>query len=126
MPLAAGRRDRREDTRMLTLHATPAEVWQSAETLSEYLPEAYARDGFIHTTVGGAALATALNRFFHGDPRPYVALLIDLDRVTARCEIARYDGDPALYPHIHGPFSRDAVVAVLPIARAADGSFLPP
>ena len=111
---------------MLTLHGTAAADWRAAESAAEYVPPAYAQDGFIHTSVGGAALAAALNRHLRADPRPYVALLIDLDRVPARWEIARYPGDPAEYPHIHGPLPRDAVVAVLPISRAADGAFLAP
>jgi uncharacterized protein (DUF952 family) len=109
---------------MFTLHGTALADWQTAA--DEYLPPAFAQDGFIHTSVGGEALAAALNRHLRGDPRPYVALLIDLDRVPARWEIARYPNDPAAYPHIHGPLPRAAVIDVLPIPRTADGEFLPP
>ena len=110
---------------MLTLHGAPAARWQ-AEAALDYRPESFAHDGFIHTSVGGEALAAALNRHAGTDERPYVALLIDLDRVRAPWEITRYSGTAALFPHLHGPLNRDAVVAVLELTRRADGAFLPP
>jgi uncharacterized protein (DUF952 family) len=111
---------------MLTLHGTPADLWQAASNASDYAPEAYDSDGFVHTSIGAAALAAALNRYLRGDQRKYVALLIDLDRVTVPWEIAHYSGDAARYPHLHGRLDRDAVVAVVDVPRTADGGFLPP
>lgn len=111
---------------MIALHGAPQEVWHASAERTEYLPEAFAQDGFIHTTVGAEALAGALNRYLRTDPRPYVTLLIELDRVAVRWVIARYPGDPAQYPHIYGPLPREAVLAVAPIPRAEDGTFLPP
>jgi uncharacterized protein (DUF952 family) len=110
---------------VLTYHGAPRSAWE-AQPEADYLPEAFAADGFIHTSVGAETLAAALNRYLKDDLRPYVALLIDLDRVRARWDVSRYDGDLSDYPHIHGPLNRDAVLRVLPLRRGADGSFLPP
>ena len=111
---------------MLTVHGTPAEVWQAASNAGDYVPEAYASDGFIHTSIGAEALAGALNGHMRGDPRDYVALLIDLERVSAPWEIARYSGNGARYPHLHGRLNRDAVLAVVDVPRTDDDRFLPP
>lgn len=110
---------------MLTYHGAPRSAWET-DSDRDYLPEPFTTDGFIHTSAGAETLAAALNRYLKDDLRPYVALLIDLDRVQACWDVARYAGDAGEYPHIHGPLNRDAVVQVVPIERAADGSFLPP
>lgn len=110
---------------MLTFHGAPQSAWEATPD-EDYLPEAFATDGFIHTSVGAATLAAALNRYLTADDRPYVALLIDLDRVRSPWDVARYNGDPGEYPHIRGPLNRDAVLRVIPLGRTPEGAFLPP
>ena len=109
----------------LTYHGAPAAVWEAASG-ADYTPEAFAADGFIHTSIGAATLCDALNRYYRDDDRPYVALLIDLGRVRAPWEIVRHADRDGEFPHIHGPLNRDAVLRVLPLGRAPDGGFLPP
>jgi uncharacterized protein (DUF952 family) len=104
-----------------TYHLVPVEEWHAAPD-TPYLPAAFPHDGFIHTTHTAAEVAVAGNRFYKDDPRPYLALIIDLRRVTNPW---RYDGD-ARFPHIYGPLNRDAVMAAPPAPRAADGTFLLP
>lgn len=111
---------------MLTLHGVAAEFWANVTGEAMYLPEGFAADGFIHTSVGADVLAAALNRHYRDDPRPYVALIVELDRVGARWDVARYPPDPAAYPHIHGPLNTDAVIDVVAVPRSNDGAFLPP
>ncbi len=61
------------------------------------------------------------NRYYRGDPRPYLLVMVDLDRVSADW---RYEDPGAVYPHIYGPLDRDAVVAVEDMRRHEDGRFL--
>jgi uncharacterized protein (DUF952 family) len=111
---------------LLTYHGTPCAVWEAAAGSPDYRPEPFESDGFIHTSIGAPVLAAALNRYYRDDPRPYVALVIDLDSVTARWDVARYDGVLGEFPHIHGPLNRDAVLRVVPLERGPDGEFLEP
>jgi uncharacterized protein (DUF952 family) len=51
-----------------------------------------------------------------------VILTLDLDRVGSPWRIE----DPErIYPHIHGPIERAAIIAVVPAKRDVDGRFLP-
>jgi uncharacterized protein (DUF952 family) len=108
------------------MHGTPAAVWEATPPDADYVPAGFDKEGFIHTTIGRVAATASLNRYYRDDPRPYVALVIDLDRVHAPWEITRYPGRRDEYPHIFGPLNRDAIVLVLPVPREADGRFLPP
>lgn len=105
----------------LAYHLVPTEEWEKSGE-APYLPAAYPQDGFIHTSHTAPEVAAAGNRYYAADPRPYVALAIDLRRLTSPW---RYDGD-ARFPHIYGPLNRDAVLTALPAPRAPDGAFLPP
>jgi len=104
---------------VLTYHLLAREEYDPA---AAYLPAAFARDGFIHTTKALALVHDAANRYYRGDPRPYLLLTIDLDLATVPW---RYDAAGAEYPHLYGPLNRAAIRAVRPMPRAADGTFLP-
>jgi uncharacterized protein (DUF952 family) len=110
------------DTASLTWHLVPQAEWAAVPAGAPYLPAAFPRDGFIHTTHDAGEVAAAGNRYYRDDPRPYLAIRIDLRRLSSPW---RYDGD-ARFPHIYGPLTPEAVIAVVPAPRAADGSFLPP
>lgn len=77
-------------------------------------------EGFIHCTDGEAEVLATGNRHYRADPRPYVALTIDLDRVAVPW---RANGPNGIYPHIYGPIPADSVVDVRTISRRADGTF---
>lgn len=66
-------------------------------------------------------VATA-NRHYRDDPRPFVVLTVDLDRIGSPWRIEDPGG---IYPHIDGPIDRVAIVAVIPAPRDAEGGFLP-
>jgi uncharacterized protein (DUF952 family) len=53
----------------------------------------------------------------------YIVLAIETDNLDAEL---RYEDPRRIYPHIHGRLNRDAIIAVLPILRESDGTFLPP
>lgn len=107
----------------ITYHGTPKRYFESLDPTQPYLPAAFAADGFTHCTDGREAVAIILTIHCGKDLVPYVILCIDKDRVTAP---VRYDDPARVFPHIYGPLNRDAIVAVLPAARATDGTFLMP
>ena len=104
---------------MLTYHLVAVADYDPAA--AEYLPAAFAGEGFIHTTRTSALLAEVANRYYRADPRPYLLLTVDLARLTVPW---RYDAAGEDYPHLYGPLNRDAVIAIAPMPRAADGTFV--
>lgn len=111
---------------MLTYHGVPVDVWRTHAAAAEYRPEGFAAEGFIHTSPDPQSLANALNRHYAADDRSYLALVIELTRVTSPWRVSRQPGLGVDFPHIHGPLNRDAIVAVLPVPRSETGAFLPP
>ena len=106
---------------MLTYHLLPQETYDPAA--AAYQPADYADEGFIHTTKRLALIPTVANRYYQTDPRPYLLLIVDLDRLTTPW---RYDAAGEDYPHIYGPLTRAAIIGVRPVPRAPDGTFLTP
>src|SRR5262245_27320222 len=102
-------------------HMLPAEDWDRARTASEVRAGSLAAEGFIPRTGPSREPVAVGNRDYAGDPRPYVALLVDLGRVTAPW---RYDDAARIYPHIYGPLNLDAVVGVVRLPRDGGGQFL--
>jgi uncharacterized protein (DUF952 family) len=107
----------------ITYHVVAAEYFRDCDPDAPYVPPGFLDDGFIHCTDGAQNLADTANRYYRGERRMFVALAIEKDAVTAE---VRYEDEARIYPHIYGPLNRDAIVAVLPILREADGAFLPP
>lgn len=105
----------------LTWHLALRASWDSQRRSPLYRPESFADDGFIHCTDGEERLLVPANAYYRHDARAYVALVIELARVTAT---VRYDDDACIYPHIYGPLEVDAVGEVREARRAADGTFV--
>ena len=104
-----------------TLHLVPEPRWTECAGQSSYEPEAFAADGFIHTTYGEDRVIEIANMFYTADPRPYLLLAIDLARVAAPAVIEDPDGH---FPHIYGPLNLDAVTGVRRVTRDDSGRFL--
>jgi uncharacterized protein (DUF952 family) len=104
----------------LTYHLVPAEVWEAQRRDARYRPEAFEADGFVHCTDGLDHLLVPANAYYRDDPRPYLALEVDLDAVAAQ---ARFDDEACRYPHVYGPLDVTAVRRVLEVERDADGTF---
>jgi uncharacterized protein (DUF952 family) len=104
-----------------TFHLTPREVWDAQASQETYEPEPFEREGFIHCTDGEANVTDVGNRYYVPDARPFVCLVIDLDRVAAS---VRYEDEARIYPHINGRLNKNAVVRVRPVRRDDDGVFL--
>lgn len=104
-----------------TLHLAPADVWNRFKDLPEYLPDAFAADGFVHCTNGDEELLAVGNRYYRGDPRPYLVLTIAFDKLRSPI---RYDDAKRLFPHVYGPINRDAIVGARHVNRDQDGAFV--
>ncbi len=103
-----------------TFHLVPAEVWRASDPAVPYAAASLALEGFIHCTDGVEALGATFDRYYAADPRPFLALTVDLDAVD---ELWRYDIPDSPYPHVYGPIRRRAVVAVSRVDRAPGGPF---
>ena len=105
-----------------TYHLVPAEIWvaEPADPARPYLPASLAVEGFVHCTDGAEEVVATANRHLRVDPRPYLVLTLELDRVGSPW---RYDDPASPYPHVYGPIDRSAVMAVSPMERAPDGRF---
>jgi uncharacterized protein (DUF952 family) len=104
-----------------TYHLVPAEAWEASDPAVPYAAPSLGVEGFIHCTDGDVELLRTAERYYRADPRPYLVLTVDLDRCTAPWTVE----DPAgIYPHVHGPIDRAAIVAVARMVRGADGAFL--
>jgi uncharacterized protein (DUF952 family) len=88
-----------------------------------YVPAAYADDGFVHCTDGDDLMVEVANRFYAGDPRPFLLLTLDLERTGSPW---RFDDAERRYPHVYGPIDPASVVDVRRMQRAADNTFTRP
>jgi uncharacterized protein (DUF952 family) len=104
----------------LTYHLSPVPAWEAQRVGEHYEPEAFADEGFVHTTIDLETLLIPANRYYTDDTRPYVCLTIDLDVLEAD---VRFDADPLIYPHIYGPVPTRAVTEVRAARRSEDGAF---
>ena len=107
-------------TGRMTFHLTPEPVWLEQRLLGEYRPEGFDEEGFVHCTDGEELVLEVANRYYRDDPRPFLLLEVDLDRVSAP---AVYEDDERHYPHIYGPIECDAVWRVRRVERTANGDF---
>ncbi len=113
-------------------HLASAAEFVAASSDQPYLPPSFADDGFIHCTREATVLLEVANRFYADQPGEFVVLDIDTARLSApvRWEAPvppASDGTlwaGALFPHIYGSINRDAIVAVRPAHRSAEGRFL--
>lgn len=104
-----------------TLHICAWEHWIGQNHQNEYEPEQFAQDGFVHCTDDASRLMEIANCFYQHDLRPYVALEIDLDAVSA---LAIYEDEANEFPHIYGRVPLSSIRRKVLIERADDGTFL--
>jgi uncharacterized protein (DUF952 family) len=104
-----------------TFHLAAAESWSTADPTAALVAPSLDVEGFIHCTTGADEMVATANRHYRDDPRDFVVLTIDLDRVTSP---VRTDDPGRIYPHVFGPIDRASILAVRPMRRAPDGMFL--
>jgi uncharacterized protein (DUF952 family) len=98
----------------------------------DYLPDAYAVDGFVHCTVGDAGLLQIANAYSRHRTEPMVAWTIDTSLLASevRWEApAPPDGsvptDRSLrFPHVYGPIALRAVTATRLLRRDEHGAYV--
>jgi uncharacterized protein (DUF952 family)/uncharacterized protein YciI len=105
-----------------TYHLVPAQTWAERDPAAPYASASLEDEGFIHCTDGAAAMVATANRHYRADPRAFLVLTVDLDATGSPW---RFDDPSGIYPHVHGPIDPSAVLAAVPIPRAADGEFRP-
>ena len=106
-----------------TFHLVAAEYYRDSDRDGPYVPASFDAEGFIHCTDGADNVAAVGNRYYRDDRRMYVVLVIDKAKLESKVV---YEDAAGIYPHIYGPLNRDAIVAVMDIGRAPDGTFLKP
>jgi uncharacterized protein (DUF952 family) len=103
--------------------ASAAQVEQAARA-GQYVPAAFATEGFIHCShahqVKGVAQA-----YFAGQ-RDLVLVEIDPSKLTCPVLDENLSGGSDLYPHIYGPLPMAAVISVRELPCGADGSLILP
>jgi uncharacterized protein (DUF952 family) len=104
----------------LTYHLTPVEWWEAADRSRPLDAPSLRDEGFVHCTDGADAMVATANRHYRDDPRDFVVLAVDLDRVGSPW---RADDPGRIYPHVFGPIAREAILEVVPARRDADGTF---
>jgi uncharacterized protein (DUF952 family) len=111
-----------EDSRAagVTYHLVPVDVWDKKKHRESYIPDAFEQDGFIHCTNGLDELVAVGNRYYSSDPRPFMALVLDMDEIESP---VRYDDPNETFPHIYGPLNSSAIIGTLLAVREVDGTF---
>jgi uncharacterized protein (DUF952 family) len=111
------------------LHLIRAEDYHALAEGEPWRPESLATEGFIHCTAEPEVLLRVANNFYRQFPGDFLVLVIDPAQVAApvKYEAPAHPSDALAqhrFPHIYGPLNREAIVAVRPARRAADGAFL--
>ncbi|HEY0699097.1 MAG TPA: DUF952 domain-containing protein [Micromonospora sp.] len=112
----------------MIFHIAEVADWQAAQAAGDYRVSTRGRtladEGFIHAARREQVLGVA--EAFYADAGPLLLLTIDPARLSSPVR----DDEVApgiVFPHVYGPIELDAVVAVAPLDRGADGRFvLPP
>ena len=106
----------------LIYHIIDKHAWDPASA-GEYRADSLATEGFIHCSNRDQVARVA--NLFYADRTELLVLCIDADRLTSSVR----DEDPGtgeLFPHVYGPISRDAIVAVTSLIRDSAGRWVLP
>ena len=105
----------------MLFHIAEQKDIERAQQRGQYVPEAFARDGFIHCSYPEQVIEVA-NRLFSGRGD---LLLLEIDPQKLSCPIVdeNLEGGLELYPHVYGPLPSAAIVAIHPFPCDAHGRF---
>ncbi len=103
-----------------TFHLVAAAVWAAADPAAPYRAGSLVDEGFVHCTDGEDELIATANRHYREDPRPFVALTLDLDTAGSAWTV---EDERGIYPHVFGPIDRAAVLACHALERDPAGRF---
>ncbi len=103
-------------------HIIDEELWNNTKGGSEYVPQRYEIDGFIHLSGLHQVLRPA-NLLYQGRDD---LLLLEISVAALTAEL-RYEpgshGEDEMFPHLYGALNIDAVQAVHGFGCLPDGSF---
>ena len=105
-------------------HIASAADWRDARSTSSYEAATLRAEGFIHCSTREQVVPVA-DAFFRG-VAGLVLMEIDPEKLDAELRFEENvgpDGEIGRFPHVYGPISVAAVVAVHALAPQADGSF---
>jgi uncharacterized protein (DUF952 family) len=106
-------------------HLVLRSLWEH-QPETDYQADSLATEGFIHCSFAHQ-VAWAANRFYT-DASNLLVLTIDPARLTSELSIEppSPSSPPTspVFPHIHGPLARAAVVAVSEMKRDGDGQWI--
>jgi uncharacterized protein (DUF952 family) len=101
------------------LHLLPAWLSETMGADDDYLPAAYAADGFIHCSPSDEVMLAVANAYYAGGDEDLVVWDVDESELTAQVRWEPPDPAPpsgvavgVLFPHVYGPIERRAVVRV--------------
>jgi uncharacterized protein (DUF952 family) len=106
-------KDASNETLSTIYHITSAREAEIAQHAGEYVPEGFAREGFIHCSYTHQ-LHGVLQRFFAGRTD---LVLLEIDPARLNCPVVdeNLQGGTELFPHIYGRLPMSAVVGIRPI-----------
>lgn len=102
-------------------HLVLRPLWE-AEPGHDYRADSLRTEGFLHCSFA-RQVARSANRFYAAAD-DLLLLEIDPARLTSPLRVEPPTGGgpgDELFPHIHGPLNRAAVVRVIPMSRGDDG-----
>lgn len=109
----------------MIFHITTPQAWQEARAKGQYLPAAYAQDGFIHCSDFWQLKGTA-NRYYLDAPELLV-LEIDHQQLADALVYENLEGGEMLFPHLYCPLPVSSVVSTFELQRREDGRWtIPP
>ncbi len=91
-------------------HISTEKEWAALEGKKEYAPEAFKREGFIHTSEL-RQLEGVLQRYYSGR-NDLLLLVIDETKLSARL-LYEPSTNAELYPHIYGALNKNAIVEII-------------
>jgi uncharacterized protein (DUF952 family) len=104
---------------MRIFHIVDRQVWADAATTGEYVPVAFAQDGFVHFSFA-EQVARVANALYRDEP-DLIVVEIDpagLEVVVEDC----YDAGEQ-FPHVYRPIPTGAAVASHELTRGEDGDW---
>lgn len=107
-------------------HLVARSAWER-HPAGDYHADSLATEGFIHCSFA-RQVAWAANRF-HAGTADLIVLEIDPASLTSPLRVeppSPSSKSAELFPHIHGPLNRAAVVAEHPMHRGDDGNWVFP
>jgi len=113
------------------LHLLSEREWQVVSRGLEYVPDAYALDGFVHCSPDDEVMLAVANAYYAQAADTLV--VVALDEAALRSEVRWEDPSPGpppgvaagtRFPHVYGPLDLSAVTGVRRLVADVTGRFV--